>query len=159
MWGTAKSLVFDPATGKLTTPADPFELDLTAGELGTGGYANAVDITVSLADLTQFGDTKTLTSESQNGFAMGTLQSYSISKDGVITGVFSNGLTQDMGQIALASFTNPVGLEKAGGSSYRATVNSGLASVGSAGAARQGHPGRRHASRCRTSTSPRSSPT
>ena len=73
-------------------------------------------------------------------------------------GVYSNGLRQPLGRLALASFNNPGGLEKAGNSSFRVGDNSGVAQVGTAGA---GRPRRRSTParwRCRTSTSPRSSP-
>ena len=49
-----------------------------------------------------------------------------VGDDGTITGVFSNGLRQPLGQLALASFNNPSGLEKAGGSTFRVGVNSGV---------------------------------
>ena len=92
-------------------------------------------LTVALGAITQYGSQRTLSAESQDGFAMGSLQSFNIAQDGTIAGVFSNGLTRAVGRIALASFTNPGGLEKAGGSNYRTTVNSGLANVGDAGLA------------------------
>ena len=52
--------------------------------------------------------------------------------------MFSNGRNRPIGQLALASFANPVGLEKVGGSLYRPTVNSGLANVGTAGSGGRG---------------------
>ena len=48
-------------------------------------------------------------------------------------GLFSNGEQQAIGRIALATFVNPGGLEKAGSSAYRATFNSGGAELGTAG--------------------------
>ena len=51
----------------------------------------------------------------------------------MITGVFSNGQNKTLAQISMASFNNPMGLEKVGGSLYRETVNSGLPQLGSAG--------------------------
>ncbi len=69
----------------------------------------------------------------QDGRAAGTLQSFTIGADGTLLGSFSNGLKQAIGRIALASFSNPGGLEKAGSSTYRTTVNSGAAQVGAAG--------------------------
>jgi flagellar hook protein FlgE len=48
-------------------------------------------------------------------------------------GWFSNGQTQPIGQLALAAFANPEGLEKVGGSNFRSTVNSGVPQVGTAG--------------------------
>jgi flagellar hook protein FlgE len=69
-----------------------------------------------------------------DGSAAGTLSSYTISQSGQIEGVFSSGLKQTLGQIALANFNNVNGLEKIGDSMFRTTVNSGLAQVGTAGA-------------------------
>ena len=57
---------------------------------------------------------------------------------GTLTGVFSNGLKQTLAQLAIASFSNPSGLEKAGDSEYRTTANSGNAQLGTAGAAGRG---------------------
>ena len=41
-------------------------------------------------------------------------------------------MKESLGQIALANFNNPPGLEKVGGSLYRTTVNSGVALLGAA---------------------------
>ncbi|MGO8688214.1 MAG: flagellar hook-basal body complex protein [Thermoguttaceae bacterium] len=71
---------------------------------------------------------------SQDGSAPGTLSSYQIGQNGVISGVFSNGITRDLGQIALANFTNPAGLEQQGQNMYAAGVNSGLPVIGAPGA-------------------------
>ena len=48
-------------------------------------------------------------------------------------GTFSNGKTQVLARVAVAGFTNPGGLEKAGSSAYRPSVNSGDARIGTAG--------------------------
>ncbi len=69
----------------------------------------------------------------QNGSAPGTLSSYSIGSNGLITGTFSNGVTQTLGQIQLAKFANDEGLVQAGGNLYSAGVNSGLPIVGNPG--------------------------
>ena len=56
----------------------------------------------------------------------------------IVTGVFSNGRTRPIGQVALAGFSNPSGLEKTGSSLYRASVNSGLPQIGQAGGGGRG---------------------
>jgi flagellar hook protein FlgE len=66
----------------------------------------------------------------QDGAAAGSLKSYSITGDGSIVGTFSNGRTQTLGKIALATFANSEGLEKAGGTAFRVSVNSGPAQIG-----------------------------
>ncbi len=56
----------------------------------------------------------------------GTIESFTIAPDGKVTGVRSDGSgLQELGQIKLATFANPAGLAKVGGSLLRATVNSG----------------------------------
>jgi flagellar hook protein FlgE len=69
---------------------------------------------------------------------MGTLESFGLSNDGTITGIYSNGLRQSLGRLSLASFNNPGGLEKAGSSSFRVGDNSGAANIGFAGAGGRG---------------------
>lgn len=64
-----------------------------------------------------------------DGWASGELQSLSIGKDGVIDGFFTNGQSLGIGQIALAKFTNTLGLKKMGSSLFAATVSSGDALV------------------------------
>ncbi len=63
---------------------------------------------------------------SQDGSAPGVLNSFNISDTGLISGVFSNGISQTLGQIQLARFTNPAGLEQVGQNMYTTGVNSGL---------------------------------
>jgi flagellar hook protein FlgE len=70
---------------------------------------------------------------SQNGSAVGSVVGFSVSQQGLITGVFSNGRSQALGQLALATFANPVGLQKAGNSLYVQSVDSGSPQIGTAG--------------------------
>jgi flagellar hook protein FlgE len=90
-------------------------------------------VTVNLAKIEGFASLNTVSITSQDGSDAGTLKSYTLGKDGTLVGMFSNGGQVAIGRIALATFVNPGGLEKAGGSSYRTTVNSGAAEVGEAG--------------------------
>ncbi len=69
----------------------------------------------------------------QDGSAAGTLTSFTIGEDGVITGVFSNGITRSLGQILLARFANAQGLEQCGENLYASGVNSGLPIMGAPG--------------------------
>jgi flagellar hook protein FlgE len=94
---------------------------------------------VSLAGATQFGGPKSISVVEADGSAAGTLQQFQIGADGVLIGVFSNGIKQPMATIALANFNNPVGLEKLGNSTYGTSTNSGLPQVGTAGIGWPGH--------------------
>ena len=71
---------------------------------------------------------------SQDGFAMGVLNSFSVGQDGTVTGVFSNGLTKTIAQVALARFNNNNGLVSRGENLYGIGTNSGPAIQGTAGA-------------------------
>ncbi|AEE44819.1 flagellar hook protein FlgE [Cellulomonas fimi] len=110
------------ADGSLTTPTT----------LTVGGVA------VDISDLTGFAGIDSVKARTQNGQAAGTLQSFALGADGTITGAFSNGLKQTIGRLAIGSFTNPSGLEKAGGSLFRTSVNSGDPQVGPAGTGGRG---------------------
>ena len=70
-----------------------------------------------------------LTLNSQDGFAVGTLTQYSIGQDGTITGTFSNGQTKTLGQVALATFANESGLVSQGSNQFIAGPNSGTATI------------------------------
>ncbi|ROP66931.1 flagellar hook protein FlgE [Curtobacterium sp. PhB115] len=105
------------------------------GALTAGGTLAVGGITVDMGELTGFASLNTASIGSQNGREAGALQGYSISKDGTVTGTFSNGASLALGRIALATFANPAGLEKTGASGYRATGNSGTATVGGPGSA------------------------
>ncbi|MFI7596946.1 flagellar hook protein FlgE [Actinoplanes sp. NPDC049681] len=99
------------------------------------GKINMNGLDIDIHDLTTYaGNTEARVSAS-DGSAAGILSSYTVSNTGQIVGVFSNGLKQTLGQLALANFNNVNGLEKTGDSMFRSTVNSGLAQVGAAGTA------------------------
>ena len=74
----------------------------------------------------------------QDGYTMGYLDNFKIDSTGTITGVYSNGTNRIIGQLALASFTNQGGLEKAGENTYVESNNSGLANIGVSGIAGKG---------------------
>ncbi len=63
--------------------------------------------------------------QSQDGSAPGTLTSFGITETGVINGIFDNGISRTLGQIALARFANPQGLLEAGANTFREGVGSG----------------------------------
>jgi flagellar hook protein FlgE len=123
--------------GKLLAPASgllPTFNPQTDAVPGAGNYPSwNNDVQIDIKGLTQYGQTSTLGAPTQDGYAVGSLQSFQLGADGTIMGVYSNELRQPIGRLALASFNNPGGLEKAGNSSFRVGVNSGVAQVGTAG--------------------------
>jgi flagellar hook protein FlgE len=68
----------------------------------------------------------------QDGIQIGTLTSFSVGDDGIITGSFDNGDTKTLGQLALATFNNPNGLNDLGGNNYAASTSSGTPVIAAA---------------------------
>ena len=120
--------VADGATsiGSMTFSAD--------GELTSGGtLTSAGGLKIDLSKVSGYATMNSLTVAGQDGAPVGKLESFTLGNDGSLIGSFSNGTKQVLAKIALAKFTNPAGLEKAGGSSYVATANSGNVQLGAAG--------------------------
>jgi flagellar hook protein FlgE len=109
------------------------DLAFTDGKLVGGGTLNVNGIAVDLTALTGLAGLNTAVVTGHDGTAPGALESYSFAKDGTLIGLFSNGEQKALGRIALATFTNPGGLEKTGSNGYQATFNSGTAAIGAPG--------------------------
>ena len=88
--------------------------------------------------ITQSASKSTTKAFYQDGYTLGYLDTFKIDSSGTITGVYSNGTNRTIGQIALASFANDRGLEKAGDSTFVESNNSGMARIGESGVAGKG---------------------
>ncbi len=88
--------------------------------------------------ITQSASKSTTKAYSQDGYTLGYLDNFKIDSSGTITGVYSNGTNRVIGQLALATFANDRGLEKAGDNTYAETNNSGQANIGESGVAGKG---------------------
>ncbi len=91
-----------------TAATSPLQFDLDFGQISGLANSNA-NVAVS----------------GQDGSAPGTLNSFIIGEDGTIRGIFSNGVTRDLGLLQLARFKNPQGLENKGQNLWAPSVNSG----------------------------------
>ena len=91
-----------------------------------------------VGEITQVASPSSTSSTLQNGFTSGSLVSYSIGPDGTIEGSFSNGQTEALGQVLLASFANSQGLDRSGSNEFTATLASGAANIGVAGTGGRG---------------------
>jgi flagellar hook protein FlgE len=112
--------------GKLTSPA--------ADQKALVNLPDGTPVTIDLSTLTAYADAsgKSALSQASDGAPVGTLTAFTLNPDGTITGSFSNGMKQTLGQLAMATFNNPEGLEKAGGTLFTVTTNSGGAQIGTA---------------------------
>jgi flagellar hook protein FlgE len=95
--------------------------------------ATAVNAGIDFSELVQFSSEFSTSVTYQNGNSMGVLQNFAINQMGEVMGTFSNGKSDVLGQIALAIFNNPSGLNEVGNTLYQVSANSGVAQVGLAG--------------------------
>ena len=103
------------------------------------GATTPMNVTLDFSKMTALSSTaSSLTSATQNGFAEGSLSSFSVGEDGTITGSFTNGQTQTLGQVALATFNNNEGLLNQGSNLYAVSPSSGEAIIGAPEQKRRG---------------------
>lgn len=120
-------LEFD-TTGKLTTPSAKLKVD---GVPYKGGAALNFDL--DLSELSQQATENSIDSPTTTGYAPGSMNGYIIDDDGQIIASYSNGQKQLIGQVVLANFTNPGGLNPEGNNCWSATSASGQSTVGISG--------------------------
>jgi len=125
----------DPAT----LPTGTLSVDLTNGAVSplVLDAAAGPPPTLDFLKMTQFAGASEPAAQA-NGFASGSLVTFSVGNGGQITGVYSNGQTQILGQIATASFVNPAGLLRAGQNMFTTSPASGAPAVGLPGSGSRG---------------------
>ncbi|KUY75345.1 flagellar hook protein FlgE [Burkholderia sp. RF4-BP95] len=104
----------------------------------TDGSATPQQLTLDLTGTTQYGGKDGVNNLAQDGYASGTLTTFSIGADGKLTGNYSNGQTSVLGQIVLANFNNPNGLVNLGGNQYAESSASGVPQISSPGSTNHG---------------------
>ena len=125
------TLAFHP-TGELdAVTGGPLTYNPTTG-------ADPMTMNIDLAAITQYDGESTATVTTRNGYVMGSLESFTIDATGTVTGVFSNGETMILAQVATASFANPAGLLNFGSGMYGESNNSGVRLLGQAGTGGRG---------------------
>jgi flagellar hook protein FlgE len=119
--------------------------DVQAATLNEDGTMVRQDFVLNLGNvggftrsITQYAESSSSKAIEQDGRTMGYLDNFKIDSTGVITGVYSNGTTRDLAQLAIASFPNQGGLEKSGDNTFRVSNNSGIANIGPSGVAGKG---------------------
>ena len=127
--GTQQALTYSN-TGALTAPAAGL-VTFPAYTPATG--AAAMNMTFDFSKVTQYGDNFGVTAVTQDGFTTGKLTGISIDNSGVVQARFTNGRSVNLGQIAMANFANPQGLQQLGNATWAQTNASGQAVNGVAG--------------------------
>ena len=125
----AQQLVFN-ASGELTTPATgTLSLPLTL----TNGATSPQPLEFDLAGVKQLGTAFSVNTVEQNGYTTGRLSGVAVGADGTVSGTYSNGRIESLGQIAVADFNGVDALQQVGNATWVETVASGPALLGAAG--------------------------
>ncbi|MEJ2630752.1 MAG: flagellar hook protein FlgE [Acidihalobacter sp.] len=122
-------ITFDD-NGSLTSPANG-QIAYDAYSPSTG--ASPLNLTLDLTGTSMFGDTNSVNSLTQNGYTSGRLSGIDVSGTGVISARYTNGQSQALGQVALADFANPQGLQPVGNTAWAQTFASGDVRLGAPG--------------------------
>ena len=128
-------LKFDASNGTLDPASTVLSnLDIPSVQLAAGGFSVAIlGLELDLSAATQYGSAFSVTNLSQDGYATGQLTGINIEQDGTIVAHYSNGREKAAGQVVLATFANPQGLQPVGGNGWIATYASGDPVIGAPG--------------------------
>jgi flagellar hook protein FlgE len=129
--GAAQTLQYS-GTGDLLTPATGL-VAMPAYDPGNG--ANPMAIELDLGDSTQYGDRFGVASLTQDGYSTGRLTGIEVSKEGIVSANYTNGVSTPLGQVALTNFANPQGLQPLGDNAWAESFESGQPRRGQAGTA------------------------
>ncbi|BCT67875.1 flagellar hook protein FlgE [Nitrosospira sp. NRS527] len=99
-----------------------------AAPVSTG--ANPLAFNLDFTGTTQFGSSFGINALEQDGYTSGRLTGFAVGADGIIRGSYSSGKFLTLGQVALANFANPQGLELRGNNTWKESAASGAALVG-----------------------------
>jgi flagellar hook protein FlgE len=123
------------------TPSGTFNLTIPWAA-STGLASQTVAVNFGTVDgttgLTQFDSTSALNGTSLDGSLFGSVTGVSVAKDGTVTAQFSNGLSQDVYKVPVATFTNADGLAQVNGNAYVSTKASGAANINEANSGNAG---------------------
>ena len=126
--------VVQPETGALLFDNSGALDPASATALNLASYApanaDAQAININFASITGYGATSATSGISQDGYAAGELAGFEFDRAGVAYASYTNGETRAVGQVALATFTNPGGLQPAGKTMFSQSNISGLPSIG-----------------------------
>lgn len=128
--GSAGDQMIFSTTGAITTPSPATLPPIT---FNPGGGAAQMNLTLDVADISQYGSDFSVNALVQDGFATGRLSGLDIGDTGILTARFTNGQSRTLAQIALANFSNSQGLRQLGDTSWAESYDSGAALVGNPG--------------------------
>ncbi len=131
-FAAASALTFTN-TGALNAPTT-----VTVDATPTTGAITPQSITYTLTGLTQFGADFGVTNLTQNGYTTGQLSGLDVDQSGIITARFTNGQSNNLGQVILTGFTNNQGLSQLGDNYWAESFSSGAGVINTPGAGNLG---------------------
>lgn len=129
--GTFESISSDNGGAPITTTSG----DVSFDGLNLGNGSSPLALNFDYKGTTQYGGDFAVNALAQNGFASGRLSSIDIDQTGVVFARFTNGQSDLLGQVALASFPNSQGLRQLGDTTWGETFSSGDKIIGAGGTA------------------------
>ena len=128
------TITFPPNGSAPTSPAAPIAINIPASTNAAGAVTLPIPgIQLDLTSSTQYGTGFGVTNMTQDGYAPGQLNSISIESNGIVMARYSNGQSRPAGQIEIATFRNPQGLQPLGGNAWGRTFTSGDPVLGTPG--------------------------
>jgi flagellar hook protein FlgE len=137
--GPGQDLIFDSNGAVTATSGGP--VATTGGVLTfnqynpTDGASTPMSLAFDFSKTTQYGGQFGVSSITQNGYATGQLSTVAIDPTGIVSAVYTNGRSTQLGQLAMANFPNPQGLKQLGDTNWAETFSSGTVVSGVAGSA------------------------
>ncbi|MHB0975041.1 MAG: flagellar hook protein FlgE [Thiobacillus sp.] len=115
------------SSGVLTTvmPLAAINVPATAA-----GATTPFPVVLNYTGTTQFGSAFSVSTLNQDGYTSGRLAGFNIGADGTVLGRYTNGQSKVLGQVVLANFANPNGLQQLGNNMWAETATSGTPLVG-----------------------------
>ncbi len=132
--GGANAMTFS-GSGQLLTPAGGA---LTLPDYDPANGASPMTLELDLGAATQFGESFGVNDLTQDGYATGRLIGVEVTQEGIVQARYTNGQATPLGQLALATFPNPQGLQQLGDSAWAETYAAGAAILGPAGSSNLG---------------------
>ena len=132
-------IVFPSNGSAPTSPAGTVSLDIPSSTNAAGATTLPIlGVALNVAGATEYGSPFGVTDLSQNGYSAGQLVGIQFESNGVITARYSNGQSKPAGQVEIATFRNPQGLQPMGGNAWARTFATGDPIVGVPGAGNLG---------------------
>ncbi|MDJ0877682.1 MAG: flagellar hook protein FlgE [Halieaceae bacterium] len=130
------TVTFDDS-GQLPAASLPLQINIAGwtplDPLGNPNGAAVQPLVIDLSSSTQFGSDFAVNSAVQDGYTTGQLRNVEVGDSGVVFARFTNGQSRALGQVALTSFPNPLGLQPLGNTSWAETFASGQPTLGAPG--------------------------